>query len=60
MEQPDIGIDLHQAFFQACAIRGDGTRVWERRFDRTPEGLAAFVACGITTFAMAVEATGPT
>ena len=60
MEQQYIGIDLHKAFFQACALRSDGTRVWERRVDRTPEGLTAFAACGITTAAMAVEATGPT
>jgi transposase len=60
MEQQYIGIDLHKAFFQACALRGDGTRLWERRFERTPEGLAAFAAYGLAQAVIAVEATGPT
>jgi len=27
-----IGIDLHQAFFQACAVDRSGARLWEDRF----------------------------
>lgn len=60
MEQQYIGIDLHKASFQTCALRADGARLWERRFDRTPEGLAAFGAYDLTTAVIAVEATGPT
>ena len=29
MEQQYIGIDLHKASFHACAVRSDGTRLWE-------------------------------
>jgi transposase len=55
-----IGVDLHQAFFQACALTYQGTREWERRFPRTAAGLAAFVAqCPVDT-AVAVEASTPT
>ena len=39
-----IGVDLHKAFFQACAITPNGERLWEGRFPRTAEGIAAFVA----------------
>jgi transposase len=56
-----IGIDLHKAFFQACALTPTGDRVWEGRFPRTAEGIAGFVARGIgTDHAVAVEASGPT
>jgi transposase len=55
-----IGVDLHQAFFQACAVTADGTRVWEARFPRTPEGVAAFLERGSTRWTVAVEASGPT
>lgn len=55
-----IGVDLHQAFFQACAVNAAGTRVWEDRFPRTPTGLAALMTrCGPHT-ALAVEASTPT
>lgn len=55
-----VGVDLHKAFLQACAVDGTGTRLWEQRFARTPSGLAAFVAqCGRTS-AVAVEASTPT
>jgi transposase len=60
MEPHYIGVDLHKAFFQACAVQSTGERVWERRFLRSPEGLAMFrERCNATT-AIAVEATGPT
>lgn len=55
-----IGVDLHKAFFQACAVTGTGARVWEDRFPRTTAGVAAFVArCNAQT-AVAVEASTPT
>jgi transposase len=55
-----IGIDLHKAFFQACAVDAAGARQWERRWPRTPEGIAQFlVRCGEESF-VAVEASGPT
>ena len=60
MEQQYIGVDLHKAFFQACAISASGARLWEQRFDRTAAGVAAFAARGAGTADIAVEATGPT
>jgi transposase len=55
-----IGVDLHQAFFQACAVNAAGTRLWEDRFPRTPTGLSALLThCGPHT-ALAVEASTPT
>lgn len=60
MEKLYIGIDLHSASFQACAVRGDGTRLWEQRFERDPAGVAAFCARCPRTSAVAVEATTPT
>lgn len=56
-----IGIDLHKAFFQACAMTPAGDRVWEGRFARTADGVARFVAQGVgASHAIAVEASGPT
>ena len=60
MEQQYIGVDLHQATFQACAISATGTRRWEAPFPRTAEGIAAFAERGIAQACVAVEATGPT
>ena len=60
MEEPYIGVDLHKASFQACALSRDGTRQWEAKFPRTAEGLAAFAARGIRGGHVVVEATGPT
>ena len=60
MERKYIGIDLHKASFHACALTDDGTRVWEAKFPRTAEGIAAFAARGIAGAQLAVEATGPT
>jgi transposase len=60
LERQYIGIDLHKASFHACAVRADGTRLWESAFPRTAEGLAAFAARGIHDAQLAVEATGPT
>jgi transposase len=52
---------LHKAFFQACAVTPSGERRWERRFPRTTDGIAQFVARGVgPQQAIAVEASGPT
>jgi transposase len=56
-----IGIDLHKAFFQACAISATGDRRWEGRFARSADGIAQLVARGVgAEVAIAVEASGPT
>lgn len=56
-----IGIDLHKAFFQACALTRTGERVWEGRCARTADGIRQFLARGIgPEQAIAVEASGPT
>jgi len=55
-----IGIDLHQAFFQACALDRDGSRMWEDRFPRTDVGIAALMARCDRRTAVAVEASTPT
>ena len=55
-----IGIDLHQAFFQACALDGAGTRLWEDRFPRTDAGIATLLARCDRRTAVAVEASTPT
>ncbi len=61
MTQEYIGVDLHKAFFQACAMTPTGERKWEGRFPRTAEGITRFIARGVgETQAVAVEASGPT
>lgn len=55
-----IGVDLHKAFFQACAVAANGARVWEDRFPRTPDGIAALIARCDQRTAVAVEASTPT
>jgi transposase len=55
-----IGVDLHQAFFQACAVSPTGVRLWEDRFPRTAAGMAALVARCDPRTAVAVEASTPT
>jgi transposase len=61
MEREYIGVDLHKAFFQACAVRPSGERIWEGRFPRTADGVAAFAArVDGGERAIAVEACGPT
>src|SRR5215475_4646367 len=56
-----IGIDLHKAFFQACAIAATGERRWEGRFPRSADGIAQLVRRGVgVDVAIAVEASGPT
>ena len=55
-----IGVDLHQAFFQACAVTANGDRVWEDRFPRTAAGMALLLARCDHRTAVAVEASTPT
>ncbi len=60
MESRYIGVDLHSATFQACAVAADGARQWEDRFPRTDEGVRAFCGRCPTSAAVAIEATTPT
>src|SRR5206468_11458355 len=60
MRDQYIGIDLHKAFFQACAVTPTGERVWEGRFPRTAAGLEALTARCTPRSALAVEASTPT
>jgi transposase len=60
MRDQYIGIDLHKAFFQACAVTATGERLWEGRFPRTAAGLTALTARCTARSALAVEASTPT
>jgi transposase len=60
MERDYIGVDLHKAFFQVCAVTATGARRWEGRFPRTAEGLAEFCRRCAAASQVAVEASGPT
>jgi transposase len=60
MRDQYIGIDLHKAFFQACAVTSTGERMWEGRFPRTAAGLEALTARCTPRSALAVEASTPT
>lgn len=60
METNYIGVDLHKASFQACAVDAAGARLWEGRFPRTADGIAAFATRGVAGARIAVEAMGPT
>jgi transposase len=55
-----IGIDLHKAGFQVCAMVPTGERLWEGCWPRTADGIAAFLIRCTPQTAVAVEATGPT
>lgn len=55
-----IGVDWHQACFQACAVTATGDRAWEGRFPRTEAGIAALLAQCSRRTAVAVEASTPT
>lgn len=60
MEREYIGIDLHKAFFQVCAMNATGERRWEQRWPTTDAGIAGLLArCGPHSH-VAVEASGPT
>jgi transposase len=55
-----IGVDLHKAFFQVCAIRATGERQWEQRWPTTDAGIAGLLRrCGAQS-RIAVEASSPT
>jgi len=61
MEREYIGIDLHKQFFQVCAMRSDGARVWEAaRVPRNDGGLTLLRARCTAATMIAVEASGPT
>jgi transposase len=60
MNEHYIGVDLHKAFLQVCAVSASGEREWEQRFPRTAEGFAALIARCDRQTAMAVEASTPT
>lgn len=60
MERQYIGVDLHKQFFQACAMKSNGERIWEHRFPRTEGGVLLFQARCDPSTAIAVEACGPT
>lgn len=55
-----IGIDLHKAFFQGCALAPDGTRRWEQRWPTTDAGITALLTRCTRQSALAVEASSPT
>ena len=60
MEREYIGIDLHKAFFQVCAMSSTGERLWEQRLPTRDGGIAAFLTrCGPHS-QVAVEASSPT
>ena len=44
MEREYIGIDLHKAFFQVCAVTASGERQWEQRWPTTDLGIAGLLA----------------
>jgi transposase len=60
VEQEYIGIDLHKAFFQVCAVHPSGERHWEQRWPTTDQGIAGLLTrCGPQS-RIAVEASSPT
>ena len=60
MEREYIGIDLHKAFSQVCAINATAERQWEQRWPTTDAGMTGLLArCGRHS-RVAVEASGPT
>jgi transposase len=60
VEREYIGIDLHKAFFQACAITSTAERRWEQRWPTSEAGIAALLTrCGPQSH-LAVEASSPT
>jgi transposase len=60
MEREYIGIDLHKAFFQVCAVSWTGERRWEQRWPTTDAGIAGLLARCSGESQVAVEASGPT
>jgi transposase len=60
VEQAYIGIDLHKAFFQVCALSSTGARQWEQRWPTTDGGIAALLSRCDGGSRLAVEASSPT
>ena len=59
MEREYIGIDLHKAFFQGCAVTSTGERQWEQRWPTTDLGIAGLLARCSAQSRIAVEASSP-
>jgi transposase len=60
VEREYIGIDLHKAFFQVCAVTATGERQWEQRWPTTDLGIGGLLTrCGVQS-RVAVEASSPT
>jgi transposase len=60
VEREYIGIDLHKATFQACALTWTGERQWEQQWPTSDAGIAGLLArCGPRSW-VAVEASSPT
>jgi transposase len=60
VEREYIGIDLHKAFFQACAITSTAERRWEEQWPTSEGGIVALLTrCGPHSH-VAVEASSPT
>lgn len=60
MEREYIGIDLHKAFFQVCAVTATGERQWEERWPTSDAGISGLLTrCGPQS-RVAVEASSPT
>jgi transposase len=60
VEREYLGIDLHKAFFQVCAVTSTGERQWEQRWPTTDDGIAGLLTrCGAQS-RIAVEASSPT
>ena len=60
MEPEYLGIDLHKAFFQVCAVSATGERRWEQRWPTTPAGIAGLLTRCSAQSRVAVEASCPT
>jgi transposase len=60
MDREYIGVDLHKAFFQVCAMNARGERLWEGRYPRTADGITRFTTRISRQAHIAVEACGPT
>src|SRR4030095_9589355 len=60
VEPAYIGIDLHKAFFQACALNGIGERQWDQRWPTTESGIVGLLTRCDEASRVAVEASSPT
>ena len=60
MEPAYLGIDLHKAFFQVCAVNARGERQWEQRWPTTDLGIAALLTRCDGRSQVEVEASSPT